>query len=111
MELGSDIIRVSAKCDPAETARAISEVADRLFTNGDISVGDDAIVSSARQNASLLRARESIEAAIKAYESGVYADAAASEVERALGAISEIDGRAVAEEIVADVFSKFCVGK
>ena len=111
MELSSDLIRVSAKCTPAETAKAIAEVADRLFTSGDISVGNDAIVSSARQNASLLRAREYIDSAIRAYESGVYADAAASEVERALGAISEIDGRAVAEQIVADVFSKFCVGK
>ena len=110
-ELSRDVIRVSAKCTPDETARAISEIADRLFTDGDISIGDDAIVSSARQNASLVRAREFILAAISAYESGVYADAAASEVERALGAISEIDGRAVAEEIVADVFSKFCVGK
>ena len=33
------------------------------------------------------------------------------EVEGALSAIAEIDGRAVSEEIVKDIFSKFCVGK
>jgi tRNA U34 5-carboxymethylaminomethyl modifying GTPase MnmE/TrmE len=38
-------------------------------------------------------------------------DAASSDIERALGAISELDGRSVCEEIVSDIFSKFCVGK
>ena len=42
---------------------------------------------------------------------GFSQDAASSDIERALGAISELDGRSVSEEIVSDIFSKFCVGK
>ena len=38
-------------------------------------------------------------------------DLVSGDIEIALEAISELDGRSVSEEIVADIFSKFCVGK
>jgi len=101
-------------CAREDTEGAVSRLkgaVEALFTDEKINTGEDAIISSARQNAALMRAGEFVDAAISAYRSGVYQDAAASEVERALGAIAELDGRAVAEEIVSDVFAKFCVGK
>ena len=105
------IIEASAKADEGELLTKLSAAVSALFTDEKISVGNEAVVSSARHNASLTRALTFVDAAIAAYASGVYADAAASEVERALGAIAEIDGRAVSEEVVSDIFSKFCVGK
>ena len=105
------VIEASARGDEGDLLQKLSEAVAALFTDEKISVGNEAIVSSARHNASLSRALTFVDAAIAAYASGVYADAAASEVERALGAIAEIDGRAVSEEVVSDIFSKFCVGK
>ena len=105
------VIEASAKGDECDLLQKLSEAVAALFTDERISVGNEAVVSSARHNASLTRALTFVDAAIAAYASGVYADAAASEVERALGAIAEIDGRAVSEEVVSDIFSKFCVGK
>ena len=107
----SSVLTVSARDSEVECVNALSKAVDTLFTDEKISVGTDAVISSARHNAALLRALSFVNAAIEAYESGIYADAAASEVERALGAIAQIDGRAVAEEVVSDIFSKFCVGK
>ena len=52
-----------------------------------------------------------INTAIEAYDMGLPADAASSDIEMALAAISEVDGRAVSESVVSDIFSKFCVGK
>ena len=52
-----------------------------------------------------------LDAAYGAYMAGMPEDAASSDIELALGAIGELDGRAVSEEIVADIFAKFCVGK
>ncbi len=97
-----------------ETAKILAEiekVTSALFTDEKIVVGEDAVISSARQNAALARAVEFISAAIESLEAGFSQDAASSDIERALGAVSELDGRAVSEEIVADIFSKFCVGK
>ena len=38
-------------------------------------------------------------------------DAAVSDLELALSALSETDGRAVSEDVVSGIFSRFCVGK
>ena len=104
-------ITTSLKCGDTGAIEALSKAVSMLFTDEKIKVGNDAVVSSARHNAALTRALASVEAAINAYTLGVYTDAAASEVESALSAIAEIDGRAVSEEVVSDIFSKFCVGK
>ena len=105
------VIKISAKEGDAEAISAISEEVNRLFTDEKILVGRDAIISSARQHAALSRCLDFIGAAIDSLKLGFSQDAASSDVERALGAISELDGRAVSEEIVSDIFSKFCVGK
>ena len=106
-----ETIKVSAKNDGAELCERLSSIVNSLFTDEKIVVGDGAIISSARQNASLTRAIEGIDIAIENLNSGFPQDLVSSDIERALEAISELDGRAVSEEIVADIFSKFCVGK
>ena len=104
-------VTVSAKGGRAEVLGEITEAVNSLFTDEKISVGEDAIISSARQNAELLRAIEAIDSAISAYEAGMPTDCASSDIEKALGAIAELDGKAISDEVVADIFSKFCVGK
>ena len=105
------VIKISAKTAEVEAISALSYVVNRLFTDEKIKVGQDAIISSARQHAALTRCLDFVRAANESLELGFSQDAASSDVERALGAISELDGRAVSEEIVSDIFAKFCVGK
>lgn len=104
-------IALSATASPDEAKEAICRAVEELFIDGRISVGADAIVSSARQRAELAEAREAIIAAIEAISVGVFADAVSSDVEIALGAVSRVDGRAVSEAVVDNIFSRFCVGK
>ena len=106
-----EVIRISAKCGEAEAVRRLSDTVNRLFTDEKIVIGQDAIISSARQHAALCRCLDFISSAIESLDLGFMQDAASSDVERALGAISELDGRSVSEEIVSDIFSRFCVGK
>ncbi len=105
------VIEISAKERGDDAIEALTNVINSLFTDEKITVGSDAIISSARQNAELVRSLTLVRSAIDAYKSGLAQDAASSDVERALGAIAELDGRAVSENVVADIFSKFCVGK
>ena len=106
-----EIISISADKDNTGALEQLASLITRLFTDEKISCGQDAIVSSARQHASLLRARSFIDTAIDAYRCGLPQDAASSDIEMAIGAISELDGRAVSETVVGDIFAKFCVGK
>ena len=89
----------------------ISDTINKLFTDEKIVVGSDAIVSSARHNAALTLAREHISYAIDAITCGLSQDMISSDIERALAIIAELDGVAVSDEVVSDIFSKFCVGK
>ena len=110
-EVFNETVSISADKDNSGAIESLSRLINRLFTDEKISAGQDAIVSSARQHASLLRACGFIDTAIDAYRLGLPADAASSDIEMAIGAISELDGRAVSDSVVSDIFSKFCVGK
>ncbi len=92
-------------------ADVLTELIERLFTDGEIEIGYDAVISTARQNASLVRAISHIENSIEAFSSGLESDIAASDLELAIGDIGELDGRSVNESIVSEIFSHFCVGK
>ena len=82
-----------------------------LFLAEELTIGEDAILSSSRQVGALLHVRQFIDGAICAFRTGLYADCASSDIELAIGALGELDGKSVSDEVVADIFSKFCVGK
>ncbi len=105
------ILTVSARDDSLGCREQISREVDRLFTDDKIRTAHDPIISSARQHSSLLVAERAINSAIDAIGQGMPIDAAASDIERSLGAIGELDGRGVSESVTADIFAKFCVGK
>ena len=102
------VVKMSCK---SSNSTELESLVTRLFTDGNIRVGYDAIISSARQYAALTKAKELVVSTISALEFGLPADVASSDLELALGALSELDGRAVSESIVSSIFSHFCVGK
>ena len=110
-DIFDEAVVASCKQKPAEVIEKMTQIVNRLFTDESISVKDDAIVASARQHSALLRARDFLKLSLDALLCGVYQDAVSSDIERALGAIGELDGRGVTDEVVEDIFSKFCVGK
>ncbi len=107
----NDTLFISAKSKPDEARRQISEACDKLFTDEKIKIGTDAVITNARQNARLLSAAELIDSAYSAISSGLTQDIASSDIERALGELAELDGRAVTDAVLTEIFSKFCVGK
>jgi tRNA modification GTPase len=105
------ILEISTVERTDEAIIALTETVNKLYTDERITVGEDAIISSARQHAAILRALELVCTARDALTLGVAQDAVSSDIERAIGALGELDGREVGEAVVADIFSRFCVGK
>lgn len=102
-------IFVSAKTGEGfeDLVKAVGE----MFIDGSISLYNDAVVMDARQYGSLIATSESLERAINAIAGGLSLDLCASDVEAAMTSLGELDGREVGEDIVANIFSRFCVGK
>lgn len=89
----------------------LTELVESIFIDRDIDLANDAVVADARQYASLIRATESISSALDAISAGVALDLCCIDVESAMQSLGELEGREVGEDIVSEIFSKFCVGK
>ncbi len=90
---------------------ALKELICSLYVEGQIDYNSRAVLTNARQNASVSRALEYISAAISQLNSGFTSDTAGLDIEAALSELSELDGRKISEEIVDGIFHRFCVGK
>lgn len=103
-----------AICISAHTGAGLDRLAERVrgaFIDGSLNMSEDAIVANARQYAALRGAEESVNASLAALDAGLPEDVACSDLEAAMAALAEIDGRAVTVDIVNDIFARFCVGK
>ena len=89
----------------------LAEAVESAFFDGELSLTEDAIVANARQHAALLRCISALESTVEAFDLGLAEDICCSGLEEALAALGDVDGREVSEQIVGEIFSKFCVGK
>jgi len=90
---------------------ALTETVERLFIDGSLDPRSDAVLSNARQHAAALKAGRALAAAVEALRAGYPVDVCCSDVELAMEALAELDGRAISEDLVSEIFSHFCVGK
>lgn len=97
----------------AKTGEGLSELEDTVcgLYKGGIERDMGETITNARQHAAVCRAFDSVESAVNALESGYTQDVAGLDIEEALSALGELDGRQVNEDIVNEIFSRFCVGK
>ena len=108
-EYFENIIKISARS--GDGFEELSELIDRLFIDGEISLGSDAVVTGARQYAALCAAAEALSSSLEDLRADIPLDLCCVTVEAALSSLGEVDGRELGEEIVSEIFSHFCVGK
>ncbi len=82
-----------------------------LYVNEEISYINEPIITGARQHTAVCKALEHMQNALKTIEGGFTQDIAGLDMEAAMSALGELDGRTVSEEITSKIFSRFCVGK
>lgn len=102
-------VRVSAA--DGEGFEELAQRIDSLFIDGSLDVDKDAVVTGARQYAALRTATEALEQSLSDLGGDMPLDLCCIGMEQALSALGEVDGRELGEEIVAEIFSRFCVGK
>lgn len=105
--VGTPVV-LSAKQDGA--AKALSAaISDRL----DLSRldPDAGFLANERQRDCVIRAADSVEQALGAAALGVTPDAVGVMLEQALDAVYELSGKRAGEEVIDEVFKRFCVGK
>lgn len=73
----------------------------------------DPVVSNSRHYEALTAARKSLDRALAGMDEGLPADLLSEEIRPVIGHLGEITGRgAIApDEVLANIFSKFCIGK
>lgn len=84
---------------------------EALYAEGEIDYDTTAILANARQKGALDRALAGVRSALDALSGGFTPDVAGLDLEEAMAALSEADGRAVSSDIVDSIFHRFCVGK
>jgi tRNA modification GTPase len=75
------------------------------------SLGDEIIVTSARQRDSLVHAAESLNRAKESIERGEGYEFVVVDMREALNSLGEITGETVSDDILNYIFSNFCIGK
>lgn len=108
-EIFGEIIEISAQSE--DGIQPLADAAESRFLDKELDIERDAIVFGARQHASLTKTQTHLESALEILNLGGEVDAAAFEVESAMSALSELDGRQVSDDVVSEIFSHFCVGK
>jgi len=83
---------------------------EQLFEDGK-HIPSGEILTNMRQADAVRRSLESLRLAQEALSSGVTPDAVLTEIETALSSLGEITGRTAREDIVSQIFERFCVGK
>lgn len=84
---------------------------EALFIKGDISFGSEVIVTNVRHKELLDESIENIDNAVNAYKSGIPLDLITIDIVNAAESLGGITGESVSEDVIHEIFSKFCVGK
>ncbi|MBK6933505.1 MAG: hypothetical protein IPH12_22625 [Saprospirales bacterium] len=104
----SSLIPISAK-----TEQNIEYLKEKLFEialGGEVEL-DHTIVTNARHYDALQRAASALDDVTTALESGVTGDFIALDIRRALNFLGEITGEIGVEDLLGNIFGKFCIGK
>ncbi len=105
---GAAVVGISAK-DEKSAAVIGNAVMERLDLSG--FSANAGFIANERQRACVFRASDELHEADAAAKLGVTPDAVGVSLERALDAIYELSGKTAGEEVIDEVFKRFCVGK
>lgn len=103
------IIKISAK-EEKGLDNLYKEIL-KLFEIHDISSNNEVLITNERHKKQINKAKENIERAINSLKDNMPVDILSIHIKEALNDLGEITGENVSENIINEIFSKFCLGK
>lgn len=105
---GKDALEISAK-----TGEGISRLEEILVkeATGEFNPQQEMIVTNARHYEALKRAGEPLRRLIEGLENGLSADFLAQDLREAESYLAEITGSISSEELLHNIFARYCIGK
>jgi tRNA modification GTPase len=106
---GEEPIEISAK-----DGVGIDKLEDKIkemFYDGMISYNDEIYITNMRHKESIIEAINSLKMVVESIDSGMPEDFYSIDLMNSYEALGNIIGEAIADDLVNEIFSKFCMGK
>lgn len=132
-ELNIPVVRVANKTDNAQPeilfnlkkdektlfisalmGENLDDLKERLLSavkSGELKPGEDTIVTNIRHYDNLIKTRDALHDVLQGIDNGVTGDFLALDIRQALHYLGEITGEITTEDLLDNIFSKFCIGK
>lgn len=103
------VIAISAKEE--QGIKELENAVKAMFLKGDFSFNEEVYITNARQKNALVNARESMKKVIFSIDAGMPEDFYSIDLMDAYESLGNITGESIGEDLVNEIFSKFCMGK
>ena len=103
------VVKVSVK--EREGLDAFENVLSEMFFSGRLRFNEEVVITSMRHKEALQNASDSLLEVKKSLEAGMPEDFFSIDLMSAYASLGEIIGEEVGEDLVNEIFSKFCMGK
>ena len=89
----------------------MEETLKNMFFEGNLSFNDEIYITNVRQKAALQDAKEALLQVLESIRNGMPEDFYSIDLMAAYEALGSITGETIGEDLVNEIFSKFCMGK
>jgi len=90
---------------------ALLDEIEKLFLKGSIDLNNEVLITNARHKQLLELAAESLKNALRSHEGGLPLDFVTIDIKESAEYLGQITGESVSEDVVREIFSRFCIGK
>lgn len=108
-KLNKPIIRISTKT--REGIEELYEEISKMFKLKDIANDGETIVSNARHKSIIINSRKNLNIARETIENNMPIDIISTYLKEIIEELGKITGETVTEDVISEIFSKFCLGK
>lgn len=107
-ELSGEVLAISARTGEGidKVVSVLAQIAEEMTTEA-----GDTVVTSARHYEALSNARWALARALKGMDGGLPSDLLSEEIRQVIYYLGTITGEITTDEILGQIFSKFCIGK